>query len=144
MFYWSRPDVPFDQGMPPWVGPLNLPIWPSSWSPPSCVRSVNPPPFQCSKTTNNSSLRDYDFFFIPKVTESAKSNFALDLTAFMPAAMGRWGTKGLHLVPLPFQSPPFFIPRVLAGPSQCKAVRSPQRIWPHVDRIRIIHQLTIY
>lgn len=42
MFYWSQPDVPFDQGTPPWVGPLNLPIWPSSWSPPSCLRSVNP------------------------------------------------------------------------------------------------------
>ncbi len=51
--------------------------------------------------------------FYSKVTESTKSN--LDLTAFMPAAVGRWGTKRATCGTPPISVAPFFFPESVGG-----------------------------
>lgn len=74
-----------------------------------------PPSIPMQQDHKQLQLEGLWFRFYFKVTESAKSNLALDLTAFMPAAMGRWGTKRAPCGAPPISFAPFFHPESVGG-----------------------------
>lgn len=74
-----------------------------------------PPSIPMQEDHKQLQLEGLWFRFYSKVTESAKSNFALDLTALMPAAMGRLCTKKASMWCPSHFSRPFFHPESVGG-----------------------------